>query len=165
MIMDQKQRSVDWALAVGLGAGTAAGVGLVLAELAFSVIQGGSGFAPVRLAATLVLDSAALSRLYPLPAAVAVGAGIHWLLASIYGIVALLVLTRAHRVDAHLARLLAAGGSYGALIWATNYLVVSPLVFPQFAAVSLLWPSLVGHVVAFGLVLGGYVAWSRARYN
>ncbi|MGH2457440.1 MAG: hypothetical protein ACRDIY_01070 [Chloroflexota bacterium] len=147
----------------GISAGLIAGATMLAAEMVASTVLGASALGPVRLFASIVLGPAALSRIYPLSTAVAVGVGVHLILSALFGVVALQGLGRMGWLDAEPARLLAGGAAYGALLWAIDFLIVGWLVFPRFSVVSPVWNGVVPHVVFYGLVLGGYLALTRPR--
>lgn len=150
-------RGVTHAASRGISAGVIAGVVFLVGQSVVTVALGGSSFGPVRLIATIALGDGALSRTYPLIGAGLVGLGINVALSAIFGLFAVAAVSsargRAHPIHVTLL----AGAAYGALLWATDDLVVASLLFPQFAAADLLRLGLVGHVLFFGLPLAAYL--------
>lgn len=145
----------------GITAGIIAGAVMMAAEIAYSVAVGTPALSPIRLVSSIVLGPAALSRTYPPVTALAVGAGLHLILAAVFGLIAFLALARSRRPDASAALLLISGAAFGALLWAVNFLIVGSTVLPQFSVVNLVWNGLIAHAVCFGLALGGYAAAKR----
>jgi len=138
----------------GITAGVIAGAVMLAAEMASTIVLGGSLESPLRLAASVVLGPAALSFAYPFTSAAIVGGGVQVILASVYGVLFVAVLTRANRWDAGARLLLPYGVAFGALIWVLNYLILGETIFPQFAVVEHLWNGIIAHAVCFGFVLG-----------
>jgi hypothetical protein len=150
------------AAASGVRAGTIAGLTLLIAECAASLVLGGSFLAPPRLAASAILGPGALSPLFPIPGAFVLGTIVFLLLGGLYGGLLALALDR-RNARPRTPVILAISAGYAAVIWIVNGLTVGPLLFFQVAVLDLLWQGFVAHTLGFGLVLGMLLArdWSR----
>lgn len=53
--------------------------------------------------------------------------------------------------------LLLYGSLFGLALWIVNFLIIAPIVCPQFTMVDQFWMGFVAHTFFFGTVLGGYI--------
>ncbi len=147
---------MDWKAAAWAGV-IASAVFMMAEMLMVWLLQGQSPWGPPRMMAAMVLGKGIL----PPPAdfsfvAMAVAMMIHIPLGIVYG----LVLCRAaHRLGMGAALL--AGAVFGVAVYAVNFYLVAPMVFPWFVEARN-WVSLVAHAL-FGMVLGGAYVTLRDR--
>lgn len=148
----------DWKAAVW--AGLVAGLAFMMAEMLLVwLVQGMSPWGPPRMIAAMALGRDML----PPPAdfsfvGVMTAMLIHFPLSIVYGLVLGWAI---HRLDKGAALLV--GAVFGLIaVYAVNFYLIAPVVFPWFVEARN-WVGALAHVI-FGVVLAGtYVAMRRAR--
>lgn len=148
----------SWALSAAEG-GFVAG----LAFLAFEVIAGAAVggveglLVPLRVTAAVVLGSHVLDADYSPSTVLVIGTTVHEIFAVAFGILFVVLVQPVSKMrSAGLLLLLA--GSYGAALWVTNVLVIAPLAgWTWFTQVRHPSVQVLGHGLAYGLVLGAYL--------
>lgn len=147
----------DWKAASW--AGVIAGLVFIVLEMMLVwLVQGMSPWAPPRMMAAMALGPGVLPPPADFSLVVVMAAMmIHLPLSIVYGLVLGLAI---HRLEMGAALL--AGAAFGLLaVYAVNFYVVAPMVFPWFVEARN-WISVLSHVV-FGMVLAGsYVVLRRS---
>lgn len=157
--MATRVRSAGSVLGRGLVAGVFGGVLFILVEMAISVAIGLPVMEPFRVIGSIVQGPAALSPGFPVSTAVASGLVLHFLLSALYGMIFTAVLHLVWRREIPSLGFLVLGISYAVLLWILNFLVIAPVLSPQIATQgSFLMGFTIAHA-AYGLGLGGYVAY------
>ena len=151
-------------LVSGAVGGVIAGIIFAVSEMLINVLILGRSFVgPLRLISTIVLGRQAVQPTYPLATAVIVGVIFHLILAALYGIAFVYLLSWTRQLKEPPILLLIYGTFYGLLLWVLNFLVIAPAVFPQFTNANQFWNGFVAHTFFFGTVLGIYTALTYAR--
>lgn len=151
-------RPTSWLYFQGAIGGIVAGIVLAVADSAMTLTLGGSAFGPMRLIASIVLGTAALSPAYPLAVALPVGVITHLLNSAVYGVIFVYLLVVTNRIASSDRQLLLYGTLYGFAVWVVTILIVGALAFPQFLTMNQFWNGFVAHTFFYGTVLGAYLA-------
>ncbi|MCI0399221.1 MAG: hypothetical protein L0332_18790 [Chloroflexi bacterium] len=138
--------------------GILAGIIFAIFEMLINVVQGQSFFGPLRLISSIVLGPEATQATYPLATAAIAGVIVHMILSALYGVVFVYALVLTRQLGVSTALLLFYGSLVGFLLWVTNFIVIAPLLFPQFTQVNQFLHGFVAHTFFYGTVLGVYVA-------
>ncbi len=144
--------------AIGALAGIFGGILFVMAEMAISSAAGLSALDPLRVIGSIVLGPQALSAGVPLFSAALIGLALHFLLSAGYGAVFTGGLGAVLRAEVPNSVFLVMGIAYAMLLWTINFLIASPILFPQVTVNSLLWLEFGFAHVLYGLGLGTYLA-------
>ena len=145
-------------IAFGLLVGIIAGIFFSVSQVLLTIALGGGPFDYLRVIASLVLGPDALSPTVSLPIAILVGVLTRLTLASVFGIVFVVILDAARQLHAAPLLLLVFGSVYGFGLWIVNFLVLAPAIAPQFAMVDQFWIGFFAHTFLYGTILGGCVA-------
>jgi len=152
-------------LRAGLLAGATAAVTLGIAEIAFTLMLGGTLADPFRRVSSVALGPAAFAPDFPLALVLLTGAAVHVGLSLIFGLIFVWLAALAYQLSARAPLLLLYGVLFGLALWELNILTVLPLVrpavAPQFGLADQIWNGIVAYAVFYGLVLGAYVAITR----
>ncbi|MBI2919428.1 MAG: hypothetical protein HYY01_15755 [Chloroflexi bacterium] len=148
-------------LLYGIVGGIAAGLVFAVAEMFMNLALGEAFLGPVRMISSIVLGTGAIEPGYSLPTALVVGLGVHMALSALYGIIFAGGLALVRRITSPATYLVPYGAVFGLALWIVNFLLIAPVLFPQFATVNQLWNGFVAHTLFYGAVLGGVVAWAK----
>ncbi|CAM4520839.1 hypothetical protein [Corallococcus exiguus] len=146
-----RRTSTPWSLTNGLLFGLAAGVLLALAETALAVAAGEGPLVPVRMSAAVVLGPPAFTPQVSTALAIAVGLGVHLVIAAGWGVVyalldAMLPLDGRGRWEFQAA----VGMLFGIFVWLVNFQLLGRGYFPWFLSVPQ-FLQIVWHAVFLGL--------------
>jgi uncharacterized membrane protein YagU involved in acid resistance len=154
--IDQKPKAnLFWQ---GIAGGIISGIIFAMAEMILNVLMGKPFFGPLKLISSIVLGQPALAPTYPLISAAVVGLIVHMIMSMMFGLVFIFLLAAVRQVQASTGRLLVYGWLFGLALWVVDFLILAPLLFPQFTTVNQLWNGFVAHTFFFGAMLGGYVS-------
>jgi hypothetical protein len=145
----------------GIGYGVLAGIIFAMGEMFINLFRGDDFFGPLRLIGSMVLGTQALMPTYSLLVAGFVGLMVHMMMSAIFGVVFFALLAVFKQRGASSQSLLVYGSVYGLLLWVVNFLIVAPVLFPQFEMVSQLWHGFFAHTFLFGSVIGLFAALSK----
>lgn len=134
--------------------GIAAGIPFAVITMWFASTTGGGWLAPLKLISTIVLGADALKNGTAEPW---VGAVVHMVLSALFGM-AFALIAPALRTNGTVA---AVGTLYGVLVYVVNFLVISPILLPQFTKTNQPF-ELVMHTV-FGTLLAFFFYSSGVR--
>ncbi len=122
------------------------------------MVMGGAFADPLRLISSMVLGVDALSPTFPVVTATVVGIIVHMVLSAIFGVIFFYLLALFNQLDSPASLLLLYGSLFGLALWIVNFLIIAPIVFPQFTLVDQFWNGFVAHTFFYGTVIGGYAA-------
>ncbi len=159
---------LDERLRTGMGLGLGAGGVFVVFEVLAAAVLGPGPFGPVRMISAIFLGPGSLEPVATVAPLVGVGLLIHFLLSAVYGGV-FAVVSGALRLESRgRGALVGVGAVFGLALWIINFYLISPAVFPWFAAANPV-VQFFAHTVFFGgtlgllLVVGSRPAPSTAR--
>jgi uncharacterized membrane protein YagU involved in acid resistance len=154
-----QQSEMSALLKIGVIAGVIAGIGFALAEMFINLLILGAPFlGPLRLISSIVLGPQALQPTYPLASSLIVGMIVHLILSSIYGLVFVNLLKWSGQLGASAILKLIYGAFFGLALWVVNFLIISPIVFPQFGNANPFWNGFFAHTFFYGGIIGLYSA-------
>jgi hypothetical protein len=147
---------IDWHAAAW--AGVIAGVMFMFMEMALvRLLHGAIPWEPRRMIAAIVLGEYVLPPPVPFSyAMMTLTMLIHFMLSVVYGLIGAAIVNRFGYKAAMLG-----GAVFGFAIYAVNFYVVAPAIFPWFMGARN-WISLCDHIV-FGAVIGAGYLWLRNR--
>ncbi|AFE07908.1 hypothetical protein COCOR_08064 [Corallococcus coralloides DSM 2259] len=146
-----RRTPTPWSLTNGLLFGLAAGVLLALAQTALAVAAGEGPLVPVRMSAAVVLGPPAFTPQVSTALAVAVGLGVHLVIAAGWGVVyalldAMLPVDGRGRWEFQAA----VGMLFGIFVWLVDFQLLARGYFPWFLSVPQ-FLQIVWHAVFLGL--------------
>jgi hypothetical protein len=152
-------------LRAGLLAGATGAVTLGIAEIAFTLMLGGTLADPFRRVSSVVLGPQAFAPTFSLVLIWLAAAAVHVGFSLLFGLVFVWLVALTYQLSARTPLLLVYGTLFGLALWELNILtvlrLVRPAVAPEFGLANQVWNGIVAYAVFYGLVLGAYVA--RAR--
>lgn len=147
----------------GIAGGLIAGILFAMGEMILNVFMGKPFLGPLKLISSIVLGKQALTPTYPLASAVIVGLIVHMGMSMIFGLIFIFLLSAVRQVQASTGRLLVYGSLFGFALWVVNFLILAPVLFPQFTQVNQFWNGFFAHTFFFGTAIGGYVASTKPK--
>lgn len=161
MTVRVEKRDIDVVVMHGSLAGLLAGLVLGVTTVVVSLVLTGSAAMPFRFAASFIAGADAFDPAFPLGAALLLGSAIHFVLASVLGVLFVGLLAVTFQLSARSWLLILYGSVFGFGIWEVNFLVAVPTFFPFLAAridvATQLWNGVLSYVLIFGPVLAAYV--------
>jgi uncharacterized membrane protein YagU involved in acid resistance len=142
----------------GIAAGIISGITFAMAEMILNVLMGKPFFGLLRLIGSILLGRQALAPTFPLAPAAVVGLIVHMILSMMFGLIFIYLLAAVGQIKASTGRLLVYGMPFGLTLWVVNFLILAPVLFPQFTMVNQFWNGFFAHTFFFGAMMGGYVA-------
>ncbi len=137
----------------GAAFGIVAGLIFLLAEMIATSIHHELGLMPLRLFASIVMGSSALTRT-DLGLIFVVGIVVHLALSALFGLAYSFLEARyLYRFDGQPGPQAVAGMIYGALLWIIDFQIIARISYPWFLAAPQAVQLLL-HMLAFGLPLG-----------
>jgi uncharacterized membrane protein YagU involved in acid resistance len=149
----------------GVAGGIVAGIIFAMAEMILNVLMGKPFFGPLRLIGSIVLGQQALAPTYPLVSAAIVGLIVHMIMSMMFGLIFIYALAALRQVQASSSRLLVYGSLFGLALWVVNFLILAPVLFPQFTMVNQFWNGFFAHTFFFGAMIGGYVSIVKPKHE
>jgi uncharacterized membrane protein YagU involved in acid resistance len=149
----------------GVAGGIISGIIFAMAEMILNVLMGKPFFGPLRLIGSIVLGQQALAPTYPLASAAVVGLIVHMIMSMIFGLIFIYLLAAVRQVQASTGRLLVYGSLFGLALWVVNFLILAPVLFPQFIMVNQFWNGFFAHTFFFGTMIGGYASIVKPKHE
>jgi uncharacterized membrane protein YagU involved in acid resistance len=149
----------------GIGYGILAGIVFAMGEMFINLFMGKDFFGPLRLIGSMVLGTQALMPTYSLLAAGFAGLMAHMMMSAIFGLFFFALLTLFKQRSASTLGLLIYGSIYGLLLWVVNFLIIAPILFPQFGMVSQLWNGFFAHTFLFGSMIGLFAVIAKPKHD
>jgi hypothetical protein len=153
-----------WWLRHGVAGGILAGLVFVAFEMLAATVTGGTGtwLRPLRMIGAIVLGRGAMDAGTPLLPPVTAGLLLHFGLSAAFGgVFGVMAWTG---LAGPIARLVAAGGAYGLLLWLVNFHMIAPIAgwrwFPDRTEPVV---ELTAHVLFYGAPLGLYLTRMRGH--
>ena len=149
----------------GVAGGIISGIIFAMAEMILNVLLGKPFFGPLRLIGSIVLGQQALAPTYPLVSAAIVGLIVHMIMSMIFGLIFIYLLAAVKQAQALTGRLLVYGSLFGLALWVVNFLILAPVLFPQFTMVNQFWNGFFAHTFFFGMMIGGDVSIVKPQHE
>jgi uncharacterized membrane protein YagU involved in acid resistance len=149
----------------GVAGGIISGIIFAMAEMILNVLLGKPFFGPLKLISSIVLGIQAVAPTYPLASAAVVGLIVHMVMSMIFGLTFIYLLAAVRQVQAPTGRLLVYGALFGIALWVVNFLILAPVLFPQFTKVNQFWNGFFAHTFFFGTMIGGYVSIVKPKHE
>jgi len=149
----------------GVVGGIIAGIIFAMAEMILNVLMGKPFFGPLKLISSIVLGQQALAPTYPLVSAAIIGLIVHMIMSMIFGLIFIYLLAAVKQIQASTGRLLVYGSLFGLALWVVNFLILAPMLFPQFTMVNQFWNGFFAHTFFFGTMIGGYMSIVKPQYE
>ncbi len=144
----------------GAVGGAVAGLAFALVEMVISAAIGGSLLGPLRIPGAIVAPRV-LEAGYPEPQAALLGAVVHLVFSTIYGVIFVYLLNWGALMGIETPLVVLMGLLYGMALWVANFLIIAPILLPQIAGLGPILASFSFSHAVYGLVLGLYVAATR----
>lgn len=157
------QNNTGWIIRQGVSYGILAGIIFAMGEMFINLFMGKDFFGPLRLIGSMVLGTQALMPTYSLLVAGLVGVIVHMMMSMIFGLIFFALLTVFKQRSASSLGLLVYGSIFGLLLWVINFLIIAPILFPQFGMVSQLWNGFFAHTFLFGSMIGLFAAATKPK--
>jgi hypothetical protein len=162
MAVQVERRDIVTVVVHGSLAGLVAGVILGAATVTGSLALSGDAWLPFRFAAAFVVGPGALGDQLSLPAAVLLGAAIHFSLAALFGIVFVGLLALTYQLSARSWLLVVYGAIFAFGVWEVDFMAAVPALFPflvdRLDLPTQLWAGILSYALVYGPILGAYVA-------
>ncbi len=136
-----------------------------MAEMILNVLMGKPFFGPLRLIGSIILGQQALAPTYPLASAAIVGLIVHMVMSMMFGLIFIYLLAALRQAQASTGRLLVYGSLFGLALWVVDFLILAPILFPQFTMVNQFWNGFIAHTFFFGTMIGGYVSILKPKHD
>lgn len=149
----------------GIGYGILAGTIFAMGEMFINLFMGKEFFGPLRLIGSMVLGTQALMPTYSLLIAGIVGLIVHMMMSAIFGLIFFVLLTIFKQRSASILGLMISGSIYGLVLWVVNFLIIAPMLFPQFGMASQFWNGFIAHTFLFGGIIGLFAAVAKPKYD
>ncbi len=147
----------------GVGYGVLAWIVFAMGEMFINLFMGKDFFGPLRLIGSMALGTQALVPSYSLLIAGIVGLMVHMMMSAIFGLIFFTLLEVFRQRGKSSLSLLVYGSIFGLLLWVVNFLVIAPVLFPQFGMVSQLWHGFLAHTFLYGSMIGLFAALSKTK--
>ncbi|MCC6179084.1 MAG: hypothetical protein IT305_27555 [Chloroflexi bacterium] len=146
----------------GIFAGLVAGAVLMGEEVVATVLLGGAPSEPFRLITSAFYGLQTLEPTFPLWMALVIGLAVHFALAVAFGVFFIWIVAFFYQLSARFPLLLLYGVLFGLALWELNVLTILLLILPdlapRFGLADQVWNGIVAYGLAYGLVLGAYIA-------
>jgi len=86
-------------------------------------------------------------------------------MSMLFGLIFIYLLVSIRQVQASTGRLFVYGSLFGLALWVVNFLIIAPVLFPQFTMVNMFWNGFFAHTFFFGTTIGGYVAITKPAHE
>lgn len=149
----------------GVEGGILSGIIFALAEMILNALMGKPFFGPLRLIGSIVLGQQALMPSYSIISAAVVGLVVHMIMSMTFGLIFVYLLAVLKQIQAPTGLLLAYGWLFGLALWVVNFLILAPVLFPQFTRVNQFWNGFFAHTFFFGTMIGGYVSIAKPKHE
>ena len=146
----------------GIIGGVFSGIVFAIADSIMFYALGQNFWDTIRLLGSIVLGHRAMDPAYPLAIAAGIGIALWVVLAALFGVAFIYLMSWFGQLNTSRNRLVIAGWIYGILLWLLNLHVVAPLAFPWFGLyINQFWNGFIAHSFFYGAILGFYVgsAW------